>query len=309
MLTSSRRGLSYPNPATRADRADVPTDIATLIAALELDVVFGQGTLATRPAAGAGAPAGTGGGRFWWATDTSALYYDTGSGWIGPLNQQALGASSITTAMLQDDSVTAAKIAAGAVGGSEIADGAIGAVELAASLFPSQGAGAGTEAFRAIGSSAGQVMAGNDPRMPTYGLTPPASPADTQEFILVDSVTAPTYAWRLRYNAASTATDKWDFIGGSSITAKSSSLRTLSISVPRAGVYEWNGGGRQVVSSLGDAVVLTPDDSFGLGNNAVYFGVGETAHIAAGTNVSVSRTGTNDSGGFLSLAVRPKRLS
>lgn len=99
MLTSARRALSYPN-TNRSDTADVPRDIATIIAALELDVVFGQGTHAARPAAGAGAPAGSGGGRLYWETDTAGLFYDTGAAWIGPLNTQVLGAGSVTTAML-----------------------------------------------------------------------------------------------------------------------------------------------------------------------------------------------------------------
>lgn len=100
MLTSSRRGLSYPNPATRSDSADVPRDIQTVINALELDVVFGQGTHAARPAPGAGAPAGTGGGRLYWETDTLTLWYDTGSAWINMTPTVTPGPGSITTAML-----------------------------------------------------------------------------------------------------------------------------------------------------------------------------------------------------------------
>jgi hypothetical protein len=45
------------------------------------------------------------------------------------------------------------------------------------------------------------------------GTSLPASPFDGQEFILVDSLTAPTYSWRLRYVAAK-ATNKWVYIGG-----------------------------------------------------------------------------------------------
>jgi hypothetical protein len=160
MQTSARRSLSYPNPTTRADSADVPRDIKTLIDALELDVVFSQGTHAARPAAGAGVPAGTGGGRLYWETDTAQLFYDSGSAWIGPINSVAPGTASITTAMLQDDAVTAIKIAAGAVGASEIADGTISVTELAASLVPSQGAGGGAEALRALGTAAGMAAAG-----------------------------------------------------------------------------------------------------------------------------------------------------
>jgi hypothetical protein len=50
------------------------------------------------------------------------------------------------------------------------------------------------------------------------GTSLPASPFDGQEFILTDSLTAPTYTWRLRYVAAK-ATNKWVFIGGSPAVA------------------------------------------------------------------------------------------
>ena len=44
-----------------------------------------------------------------------------------------------------------------------------------------------------------------------YATTLPGSPTDAQETILVDSTTAPTYAWRLRYNSTLA---KWQCIGG-----------------------------------------------------------------------------------------------
>ena len=49
---------------------------------------------------------------------------------------------------------------------------------------------------------------------PGYGTTLPASPVDTQEYILVDSVTTPTYSWHLRYVAGIPDTYKWVFAGG-----------------------------------------------------------------------------------------------
>src|SRR5215471_11591990 len=39
----------------------------------------------------------------------------------------------------------------------------------------------------------------------SYGTTLPSNPVDGQEAVLVDSVTAPTYQWRFRYNAQSTS--------------------------------------------------------------------------------------------------------
>jgi hypothetical protein len=47
-----------------------------------------------------------------------------------------------------------------------------------------------------------------------YGTSLPASPVDGQLFVLVDSVTSPTYQWQFRYNAGSSLTHKWEFVGG-----------------------------------------------------------------------------------------------
>lgn len=82
---------------------------------------------------------------------------------------------------------------------------------------------------------------------PTYQTTLPGSPTDGQQTILVDSTTAPTWAWFLRFNSTSA---KWDFIGGSSIfaevtTAEGTASTTYvalatagpSITVPVAGDY------------------------------------------------------------------------
>jgi len=42
----------------------------------------------------------------------------------------------------------------------------------------------------------------------------PGSPADGDEVIFTDSLSAPTYSWHLRYNAGSGLSYKWEFIGG-----------------------------------------------------------------------------------------------
>jgi hypothetical protein len=73
---------------------------------------------------------------------------------------------------------------------------------------------------------------------------------DGQEAILVDSLTAPKYAWRFRYSAGITDAYKWVFIGGAPysdkvFTQEGSSasdwvdLATLgpSLTIPRAGNY------------------------------------------------------------------------
>jgi hypothetical protein len=80
MLTSTRRGISYPN-TDRSDTADVPRDIAALVAALEVDVIYGQGLLAARPTSSGGSPGIQ--GRVYWATDVNGgtMYWDFGTGW------------------------------------------------------------------------------------------------------------------------------------------------------------------------------------------------------------------------------------
>lgn len=83
------------------------------------------------------------------------------------------------------------------------------------------------------------------------GTALPASPVDGQEFTLVDSLTAPTYAWRFRYVASISDAYKWLFVGGShgySVVATSESrnantygaLTTAgpSFTIPRAGIYD-----------------------------------------------------------------------
>jgi hypothetical protein len=49
---------------------------------------------------------------------------------------------------------------------------------------------------------------------PYYGTTLPANAVDGQEAILVDSLTAPTYRFRFRFNAQSSSPYKWEYVGG-----------------------------------------------------------------------------------------------
>lgn len=81
------------------------------------------------------------------------------------------------------------------------------------------------------------------------GTSLPTSPYDGQEFVLTDSLTAPTYNWRFRYNAGSTSAYKWEFVGGAPLTqvvntqenTTSSAFvelaTALRITVPVAGDY------------------------------------------------------------------------
>ncbi len=78
----------------------------------------------------------------------------------------------------------------------------------------------------------------------------PGSPNNGDEIILVDSLTAPTYSWHLRYISAK-ASNKWVCVGGSSAVASISAAQTRastafgdlatvgpSFTVPVAGDYE-----------------------------------------------------------------------
>jgi len=85
-----------------------------------------------------------------------------------------------------------------------------------------------------------------------YGTSLPASPVNGQEYILVDSLTNPTYQWSFRYNAGSTSPYKWEFVGGAPVTAYGGALQSTNsvypsfidlstasprFTVPRAGDY------------------------------------------------------------------------
>ncbi len=75
MLTSTRRSISYPN-TDRSDRPDIPAHILNLVTALELDVIFAQGTNAARLARSHLS------GVLFYATDTGIFWWDTGAAWI-----------------------------------------------------------------------------------------------------------------------------------------------------------------------------------------------------------------------------------
>lgn len=89
------------------------------------------------------------------------------------------------------------------------------------------------------------------PQLPTYGTTLPAAPVDGQEHILVDSATAPSYQWRLRYNAGSTSAYKWEFVGGAPAWGGDSTVigmtgdaawhpTGMQFTLVRAGVYDFS---------------------------------------------------------------------
>jgi hypothetical protein len=114
-------------------------------------------------------------------------------------------------------------------------------------------------------------------QLPALGAPPlvtvlPASPTDGQEVILTDSLTAPTYQWGLRYRAGSTHVHKWEFIGGTSLTAEVGADQSTATSgawvdlatvgpqmtVPRAGLYDIGYGSDGYVSSTTGQLFIGP---------------------------------------------------
>jgi len=111
-----------------------------------------------------------------------------------------------------------------------------------------------------------------------FGIALPTSPVDGQEYILVDSLTAPTYSWRFRYVAAK-ATNKWVFIGGSMLAGEFTGQGQMpgsygdiaggpSVVIPVAGVYVigigcrvtiWTPSERWMSFALGAATALDAD--------------------------------------------------
>ena len=191
------------------------------------------------------------------------------------------------------------------------------------------------------------VVAATSPVMASlpYATSLPTAPYDGQEAILVDSVTNPSYVWRLRYNAGSSSAYKWEFVGGSPAYAewkgaqavsagwtKLPSAGTTTVTVPRAGDYDVTyGAGGQIETAVATDLAVGIFNAAGtqLGTNdwqdcmarvtgTVYdkWDIGKShrlAGLAAGTALDVR--GTNVSGStvlnFLTsyISAVPKRVS
>lgn len=79
-----------------------------------------------------------------------------------------------------------------------------------------------------------------------YGTSLPASPFDGMVSTLVDSTTNPSYQWRFRYNARSSSSYKWEFIGGApayldhgaiTVSAGATTNANVTFTLPRSGDY------------------------------------------------------------------------
>lgn len=213
MPISSRFGIDHP---LGTEAPDIDGDILKIVNALEsLGAQYGQGTLAARPTSTPGSPGKQ--GRFYIVTsgaETGQLHYDHGTGWLHLNPDTGVTPDSITAVELAPNAVTATELASGAVSvAAKIVDGIITAAKLVSGLKPSEGAGAGTEALRALGTGAANAAAGNDARLsdtriPTDNSVTQAKMADnsvgTAELIAANVTPA-----KAKLDSAET----WNFLG------------------------------------------------------------------------------------------------
>jgi microcystin-dependent protein len=104
---STRRGIPYPDPI-RDDQPDIPLHIKDLVNYLDLDTPFYTGTEAAKPAAGTLVE-----GAWYWATDSSVLYLNTGT-WTGIAQKTSpalLGTPTAPTPAATDNSTQIATTA------------------------------------------------------------------------------------------------------------------------------------------------------------------------------------------------------
>lgn len=204
------------------------------------------------------------------------------------------------------------------------------------------------QALSAKGAANGYASLGADGKVPAaqlpplggapgYGIALPASPSDGQEYILVDSLTAPTYAWRFIYVAGIADANKWVLVGGSwlgsetyvnSTTLSSGSYVALAglpdLAIPRAGVYDleygfkhnaWTGAFTRMVPVLG-ATLAANDDYAAIGSTIPSPGGDSSGHralriaLVAGTLTTQYRiTGGQHQLAWRYLRARPVRVA
>jgi hypothetical protein len=153
MGVTSRQSIPYPEPT---DPANGPAAFRALAEAADLSSFALQGSLSARPAAGMQ-------GRFYWATDVTTFYYDTGAQWVtinpagvvdgpaGTPSLRTLGTGTLQAASGNDSRLSDQRVPT---------DGSVTATKIANALKPSAGAGGSTEALRALGTSAGTAAPG-----------------------------------------------------------------------------------------------------------------------------------------------------
>ncbi len=158
-----------------------------------------------------------------------------------------------------------------------------------------------------------------------YATSLPGSPSDSQIAILVDSTSAPTYRWHLRYNSSISTAYKWEFIGGTELVGPSANLSagnletyrfltTTNLTVPVAGIYDvilvslrGTSSGRSMFTVGVDQVA---DDTYATGANGTML-PGQWAvsrrTLAAGNVLNVAYRGV-DTGVFETLTGAHVRL-
>jgi microcystin-dependent protein len=107
MQNSARRGIPYPDPG-RDDAPDIPLHVKDLVNYLDLDTPWYTGTEVEKPSAGS-----TVEGAWYWATDSSILYLNTGT-WTALLlatDAALLGNPTATTQAVGDNSTRLATTA------------------------------------------------------------------------------------------------------------------------------------------------------------------------------------------------------
>lgn len=138
---------------------------------------------------------------------------------------------------------------------------------------------------------------------PTIGTALPGSPTDGDRYILVDSTSAPTYAWLFQYSSSISDSYKWLCCGGipaiSEIEASQGTTSTTyvalatagpSVAIPRAGIYQVEISA-QITNSQG-----------GLANGYMSYDIGGTGALDA--DATIVNGGNSFSGGGFRAAVK-----
>lgn len=134
------------------------------------------------------------------------------------------------------------------------------------------------------------------------GTSLPVSPVNDQEYILVDSLTAPTYQWRFRYLAAK-AINKWLFIGGSRAYAE---VQTAETTTSNPYVALATPGPSLIVPIAGDYIVEHGFISTTAKPNYMSYDIGATPAVDA-DRVETALAGVIDGSGTASR-IRRKSL-
>lgn len=172
--------LPYPVQIAAGPGPDVPADVKALADSIDPKLTpASKGLLAARPAFGKV-------GQRYYATDVAGgtEYLDIGTAWVAagpPKAGDGINVAADLSLSVKLHSVPGLAFFAGGLYVKDdnstlettdtlhVKDGGITGAKIANALKPSQGAAAGTEALRALGTTAGTAAAGNDSRFPTAG--------------------------------------------------------------------------------------------------------------------------------------------